>query len=386
MAVQPDGAVVVALTVINGEARSDFALVPIPAPGADTSFGNNGLVLTDFNGSTDWVQVITFHGSYIYAVGTATTNGGLRDLGVARYKISDGSLDTSFGSRGKVTVQAMGGYAEVSDYANAAVVDSAGRLIVAGSSNGRNFDGFHYSNTLYRFTASGALDKTFAKSGKAVSPAELGAGNGWSAVTLVGTGTNYKIAVVGTDNRVSVVAHFNANGSRDTGWAANGEVVLSGGSPGIIEFIPGGGGAFHGVRGEGSGVYTVFSYSSSGSLGNSSTVNLMPLLPSNAYNAEIRDIAVDGLGRIVMAGSVHTTDDWITGFEDSLVVRLTPTGVLDAGFGTGGVVYDAFSPNADGLSFVAIDPVTGRIVTAGYAVMGPTTNDFDLLVSRRLSE
>jgi uncharacterized delta-60 repeat protein len=386
MAVQADGKVVAALSVYNGENESDFALVRYTASGAiDTSFGTNGVVHTDFNGGPDWVSTITFHGDFIYAVGSAYTSGGLTDLGVARYHIADGLLDRSFGSRGKATAQAMGGFPEVRDYANAAVVDSAGRLIVAGTSNGHNFGGFHYSNTLYRFTASGALDKTFGKSGKVVSPAELSSGNGWGAMTLVGTGPNYKIAVVGTDNRVPVLARFNANGSRDASLGVNGEVTLAGGNPGIVEFIPNGGGAFYGVRGEGNAVFTVFSYNANG-VGSSTSVELMPALPANTYAADIRDIAVDGSGRIVMAGSVYTTDDWVTGFEDSLVVRLTPAGALDATFGSGGVVYDAFSPAQDGLSGIAIDPVTGGIITSGYANMGPTTSDFDLLVSRRLSD
>jgi uncharacterized delta-60 repeat protein len=388
MAVQPDGKVVVALSVYNGEAESDFALVRYTAAGAvDTSFGVNGVVHTDFNGGPDYVQAITFApDGDIYAVGSAYTSGGLIDVGVARYN-SDGSLDRSFGSRGKATAQAMGGFPEVRDYANAAVVDSAGRLVVAGSSNGHNFDGYHYSNTLYRFTASGALDKSFGKSGKVVSRAELAAGNAWNAVTLVPSGTSYKIAVVGRDNRESVLARFTASGSRDgTLGGGTGEVALSGGGPGMVEFVPGGGGAFVGVRGENNTVFTVFRYGADGTLSSSTSVDLQPALPSNAYRTELRDIAVDASGRVVMAGSVYTTDDWVTGFEDSLVVRLTPDGALDANFGTGGVVYDAFSPERDGLSGIAVDPVTGIIVTAGYADIDSTASDLDLLVSRRLSD
>src|SRR5262245_54097315 len=97
--VQPDGKVVVAGW--TGGSGSDFALVRYNPNGSlDTSFGGRGKgkVITDLNRSADfgWRLARQPDGKFVVA---GTSNG---DLALVRYN-ADGSSDTSFGVGGKLT-------------------------------------------------------------------------------------------------------------------------------------------------------------------------------------------------------------------------------------------------------------------------------------------
>ena len=68
-----------------------------------------------------------------------------------------GSLDTTFGTGGKVTTSIGSSY----DVANALGIQSDGRIVVAGSS----YNGSNYDFALVRYNANGSLDTTFGTGG-----------------------------------------------------------------------------------------------------------------------------------------------------------------------------------------------------------------------------
>lgn len=100
--IQADGKILVAGDSTTTSGR-DFALVRYNANGTlDTSFGNGGKVTTDFAGFDDGaVSVHLQPNGKIILTGTAQ-NSSDSDFAVARYN-SDGTLDTSFGTNGKIT-------------------------------------------------------------------------------------------------------------------------------------------------------------------------------------------------------------------------------------------------------------------------------------------
>src|SRR5215475_7537628 len=68
----------------------------------DTSFGTSGKVTTDFGGTGAAARTVAVQpDGKILAAGVAAFNG-VADFALARYN-SDGTLDTSFGTSGKVT-------------------------------------------------------------------------------------------------------------------------------------------------------------------------------------------------------------------------------------------------------------------------------------------
>jgi len=148
--IQPDGKLVVAgRTIIAG--NTTFALARYNPNGSlDPAFGAGGLVTTDF-GSTDQAFAIALQGDG--KIVTAGRRGS--DVIVARHN-ADGSLDSLFGSNGRVITN-FG----ATEQALALVVQPDGKIVVAGrTNNDGNFD-----FALARYEASGPLDLTFGAAG-----------------------------------------------------------------------------------------------------------------------------------------------------------------------------------------------------------------------------
>jgi uncharacterized delta-60 repeat protein len=124
------------------EGNDDFGLVRYNPDGTlDPSFGTGGRVTTDFarpGGSFDEAHGLVVQGSSLVAAGAV---GPSFDFGLARYK-ANGTLDHSFGMRGKLTTDFAGN----SDGAFALTVQ--GSKLVAGG---------------FALTGSGGLDFALAR-------------------------------------------------------------------------------------------------------------------------------------------------------------------------------------------------------------------------------
>src|SRR5207244_9438038 len=124
---QPDSKIVAAgVATVNG--TSDFALARYNPDGSyDTAFGDKGKVLTDFGGKDDLLNGMALApDGKIVAVGFTSD---AKAWEVARYN-SDGSLDPTFGSGGKVMTKFADGAIPVEAYAVAVQPD--GRIVLAG--------------------------------------------------------------------------------------------------------------------------------------------------------------------------------------------------------------------------------------------------------------
>ena len=172
LALQRDGKVVVAGWAIVpsgvGCCAADFALARLTSAGApDSSFGGDGLVLTDFllgvdNGQDDAHSVTVQDNGRILAAGRAVAGGGSGDFAVARYR-GDGSLDPSFSNDGRVTTDFVGYPDEVRDL----TVDRDGRIVVGGQTCQRPGQSDEVCDFgLARYSASGRLDRRFGHDGR----------------------------------------------------------------------------------------------------------------------------------------------------------------------------------------------------------------------------
>src|SRR5262249_49394956 len=140
--IQPNGKLVTAGYSSNG-IDSDFTLVRYNADGSlDASFGTGGIVTTDFEFLDDVAFALAIQPDRnLVAVGYCSlgpdTSGHLRSkFALARYN-TDGSLDTSFGTGGKVTT-----LLQHSDFALSIAIQPDGKLVVAGESNTENHNYF----------------------------------------------------------------------------------------------------------------------------------------------------------------------------------------------------------------------------------------------------
>ena len=165
VAIQSDGKIVVA-GFSNANGGNDFALAryhglsTTGAPGTlDTTFGTGGMVTTDFGGNDHGNSVaIQSDGKIVVAGGSGS--GGAGSFALARYHGlsttgTPGTLDTSFGTLGKVTTGFSGGYG------NSVAIQSDGKIVVVGSVVA-GFGDF----TVARYNANGTLDTSFDVDGK----------------------------------------------------------------------------------------------------------------------------------------------------------------------------------------------------------------------------
>src|SRR5207249_312267 len=125
----------------------DFAVGRYNADGSlDVNFGTGGTVTTDFGGYDAAAGVALQADGKI--VVTGSTGPGSYSFAVARYN-ADGSLDTSFGTGGKVITGSFFSYGYVSSIA----AQADGKIVVAETSGG--------DFLLARYNANGTLDHGF---------------------------------------------------------------------------------------------------------------------------------------------------------------------------------------------------------------------------------
>ena len=142
--------------VVSGGAGNDFALVRLNTEGSlDTSFDTDGKVTTDFGyGERAYAVAIQADGK-IVAAGYIYDNGNF-DFALSRYN-TDGSLDSAFDGDGKVTTSLL----VASSAVNAVVIDerpghTRTTFFVGYANNGAN-DDFAISNPAYNVPIRGII-------------------------------------------------------------------------------------------------------------------------------------------------------------------------------------------------------------------------------------
>ena len=153
MVVQPDGKIL----VVGSRGRSvegNIAVWRFTAAGApDTTFSGDGIAVVDFGGNEEGEELALLSDGRIAVVGTLVdlTDAG-HDRMVLALLTSGGQLDPTFSGDGRVI---RGGQVETRGYGLA--VDPSDAIVVAGPR------GVDY--TLFRYTSSGAVDRSFGGTG-----------------------------------------------------------------------------------------------------------------------------------------------------------------------------------------------------------------------------
>ncbi|PBC62611.1 calcium-binding protein [Streptomyces sp. Tue6028] len=297
VAVQPDGKIVVVGTSWRDfEDCCWFTVARYNADGSvDTSFGTNGRVLTDFSGPTEAMDVALQPDGKIVAAGYS---GGR--AAVARY-LTTGALDPGFGTGGMVTTDPSPGSLEEGGDARTLVLQPDGKIVVGGEVGTTRFD-----FVLIRYNANGTPDTGF--SGDGIERTDFG---DYESVEGLAVQSDGRIVAAGGSGGRFALARYNGNGSLDTTFGTAGRVLT-----------PGGGGA--------------------------------------------QDVVLQSDGRIVVAGNNGPGGDFA-------VLRYGTDGSPDSGFGTGGLVTTDLG-GSDQARGVALQS-DGKIVAAGQG--GPNT-DFAL--------
>ena len=220
-AIDPDGRIIAAGYSYNGSGR-DFALVRyFSTPtgsmlGIDTSFDGDGKLTTDFGGDEEATAVAVQTDGKIVVVGQTIAGSGAA-LVLARYN-NNGSLDTSFGTNGRVIVLAI-------QNPKAMAIQPDGKIIAAGSAPhavppfGENF-------ALARFNPDGSLDTTF--DGDGIAFALFDRLSRISALALQPYGKIVAAGYAYDGNFYHfALARLHGDGSLDTSFDADGKVTTS---------------------------------------------------------------------------------------------------------------------------------------------------------------
>src|SRR5439155_1004806 len=146
------------LSVLMWAALQVLPLAAWASPGdLDPSFGTGGQVITPISSGYDAANALVVQPDGKLVAAGHAYNAGNIVFALVRYN-ADGSLDTTFGTGGKVTTS-IGG---VDDEAFALVLQPDGKLVAAGYAASATT----YAFALVRYNSSGSLDTSFGTGGK----------------------------------------------------------------------------------------------------------------------------------------------------------------------------------------------------------------------------
>jgi len=321
LAMQTDGKIIV---VGNASSPEDIVVGRLNTDGlADTTFGNDGFVITDFSNSADSAYAVALQtdGRIVIAGGSYKGSAISEDFALARYNV-DGSLDTSFGNGGKVTTDFSG----AGDVAFNVVIQTDGKIVAGGSANNPNSHSSDFA--LARYNANGSLDSSFGSGGKVVTDFF----GRFDAITSLAIqpdgkiiGAGYTMKSTAADSIDFALARYDAGGSLDPGFGISGKTTTD----------------FFG------------------------------------FTDNIEAVRLGKNGAIIVAGecfSGHGND-----FDNFALARYKANGTLDESFGTDGKVFTDFAGHQDGAFALAIQS-DDKIIAAGLSIVGDPSagNDFAL--------
>ncbi len=336
--------------VVAGTSDGRFAVVRYNPNGSlDTSFDSDGAVTSDFTSGSYGVSggravTIAANGD-IVVVGYVNNGSENKDFALARYKQSDGALDSTFNNLGSLPpfIQGLvatsilcGSCSQEEDIAEAvAIQPSDGQLVVVGSTKSGQFMMTRYASDGTRDTGFGTAGNGFVQAG---TP-QVGPGYGVAIQSddkIVATGAKYVIDNASTNcinssgkycqYRDVWVGRFDSTGAPDTGFGTNGDGEVT------------------------------------------TPVN------TRGNDDEGRALAIQPNQRIVVVGntdaSIHTytnggNDESFIRSNDFAVLRYLSTGALDTTFDGDGKVSTNFAATNDDVGYAVVLQPDGKIVVAG---------------------
>jgi uncharacterized delta-60 repeat protein len=193
----------------------------------DPNFGTGGKVNFRFGANSDSsASSATLQpDGKIVIVGRTGPSGqseGFYSFAVARLK-PDGSLDSSFGSEGLVVTD----FNNEADSASSVVIQSDGKIVVGGTRRTLQPNSFNFA--LVRYNSDGSLDQTFGIGGKVATDFEESPREGISILFLQADGKILALGSLsspGSQAQIGLV-RYNTNGTLDSTFGNSGKVEIS---------------------------------------------------------------------------------------------------------------------------------------------------------------
>jgi uncharacterized delta-60 repeat protein len=372
-AVQPDGRILAA-GVSNASGTYDFALARYTSTHTlDPTFGENGVVLTDFGGSYDWAYALALQPDGRIVVAGVSDVSGSKDFALARFH-PNGALDKDFGEGGLV-IQGMRSL--TADSIRGIAIQPDGKIVAGGSSYedvvtiGPNSDFL-----VARYNPDGSNDLSFGIGGLMYTDFGRSSFDQPHALALQRDG---KVVLGGYTNHGDgpgvlfgadqlALARYMTNGMLDPTFGRGGRVVFDGGS--LDERIlalanaPDGGLLAGGyVNGEKRSDLLLAKLRPDGSLaaGFGTTGKGLSVNDLGTYSERVSSLVVQPDGNVVAGGQTAVAHN-----ADFAVFRYTAAGILDGAFGRAGVANFDFGGREDRVQAVALQP-DGKILAVGQS-------------------
>jgi uncharacterized delta-60 repeat protein len=353
IAIQSDGKIVVAGGATASDGGQEQALARYNTDGSlDSTFGKGGIVtLAENNGGPAFGVAIQTDGKIV------TAAPGNLELAVFRFN-TDGALDTTFGSGGVAEIGAAGLF--IGPTGGSVAVLSDGKILVATSGQ------LGVGGTLMvRLLSDGQLDSSFGTGG--VAPT-LGTGS----MVVLASG---KVLGLGAFGAV----RYDSDGSLDTTFGVDGLSPTFGGAAAVVplsngKFISASSVATGAPAAVGDSVpqgFIVVRYNSNGTIDTTFGTRgaVVTSFHGESFSSAVA-LAVQSDGDIVAAGVTEAKNPGLGQQpSDFALARYTPNGQLDTTFGSDGLVTTAFGTNGGdsaAISAMAIQ-ADGKIVVAGFA-------------------
>lgn len=381
--IQEDEKIVVGGSTEDGIGMPIFSIVRFLKNGVlDAGFENDGKAQVQIGLHSYWAYDIAIQGDgKIVAVGTCLESNGQKTSAALVRLDSNGVLDGTFDSDGKVIISFNNiGY---SDFGYAVTVQSDGKIILAGSGRSdSNVQGF----AVARLNSDGTLDGTFGNSGKILTSV----GNPYPWAQCIEVQPDGKILVGGYSESLSSapscfsLVRYNTNGTLDNSFGVNGKVTTyfgGGGSSGddydddqarAMALQPDGKIIMTGHSYLGFNTWNsapLARYNSDGTLdntfGDGGKVNVV----YDNFGCSAKAIVIQEDGKIVIAGSVNYNSGGSD--NDFMLSRYKTDGALDSSFGINGLVITSLDSLQDNLRSIALQD-DGKIVVSGESGFGFT--------------
>jgi len=316
----------------------------------DTSFGQDGRVLTNFGGGRDWGRALVIQPDGKLVIAGYTFSGNSYDVVVARYH-PDGGLDTSFSGDGKVATDVNNTVAR----ARAVALQGDGKILVAGEAWDTDPDFF-----LLRYNPDGSLDASFDGDGKTMVNFicyDVG-----QALAVQADGKILVGGSTGTSSKYFALARFNQDGSLDTSFDGDGMLtvdVTDDSDYGYALALQEDGKILMAGFSEGTNYnFALIRCNTDGSLDTTFDGDGKLTTDFAAGNDHAFDLAVQSDGKIIAAGYAWGTR------EDFALARYNADGSLDTTFDADGKLTTDFAGNGDIAISVELQ-TDGKIVAAG---------------------
>ncbi|WP_136806692.1 delta-60 repeat domain-containing protein [Desulfosediminicola flagellatus] len=336
------------------------------AEGLDTTFGENGVAITDMGfGDDEAFDLIVQPDGKIIVTGFSY-NGAVKNLSVGRY-LADGTLDTEFNNGGMATFSFGSG----DTIGRALALQEDGSIVIAGSTENGDQD-----MAVVRLTKDGDLDSTFGSNGHVI----LSYKDGDEFANTVAVTPQGAIVVSGSKSRdnsdvAAVVVRLESDGDVDSLFGEDGQKLferpydissnaLSLKSNGEI-LIAGSNSSNGGYAG------SLLQLNSSGSPDPVFGRNGEVILNIAGNDIELFDSLIAQDEKIMAAGYIHNGS-----YRVPILVRFLENGDVDASFGREGFVYGDMG--YDGVAYDLVQRPDGSFLMTGYELT-PAGKDMILI-------